>query len=259
MTNPHGRDKWVVGELPSRASPHRRQAPPPSPRLAERLERANRKNLIGCLLTAALRAKAGKSGGPPPLVLLLLVSGIALLVSALLSRATIVFATAGVAALAATATICWRHRAALRNDSPTQVGYAGELQRDASVGPLPRRSFQALASGHIDRTRANQGDTRQGNRGACRGRPGGNRHSGRRHLLHAGDGRALPAGCLPPLRRSYRGHRRQHRSRRWQYRRRIAVPFLDILHACLERTLARIADDKAQALARHEAFVRTKE
>ena len=78
MTNPHGRDKWVVGELPSRASPHRRQAPPPSPRLAERLERANRKNLIGRPLTAALRAKAGKSGGPPPLVLLLLVNQILL-------------------------------------------------------------------------------------------------------------------------------------------------------------------------------------
>jgi hypothetical protein len=33
---------------------------------------------------------------------------------------------------------------------------------------------------------------------------------------------------------------------------------LDLLHARLERTLARIADGRAQALARHEAFVRSK-
>ncbi|MBL8401733.1 hypothetical protein [Accumulibacter sp.] len=86
---------------------------------------------MGRPLIAALRAGAGKTGEPPPFVLLMLIGGIGLLVSALFASASIILAAAGVAALTAAATL-WRwHRAASRYNSLTQVGYASELQRDA--------------------------------------------------------------------------------------------------------------------------------
>ncbi|KFB69615.1 hypothetical protein [Candidatus Accumulibacter vicinus] len=256
MTDPRGRDRWVAGELPARALPRRRQSPPlPSTRLIERLERANRKHLVGRPLTAALRAGAGKPGEPPPLVLLMLIGGIGLLVSALFASATIVLAAAGVVALAAAAALWWRHRAASRYDSLTQLGYAGELQRDAecfddyleevsrhlpqaALTTLARtketlaRVIAALAAADlaIEETFFVREMVARYLPDACR------------HYVEA---TAASGGCVV-LEDGSTAEQSLCRQ-------------LDMLHARLEKTLARIADGRAQALARHETFVRSKE
>lgn len=261
MTDPRGRDRWVAGELPTRASPRRRQSPPPpSTRLIERLERANRKHLVGRPLTAALRAGAGKPGEPPPLVLLMLIGGIGLLVSALFASATIVLAAVGVAALAAAAALWWRHRAASRYHSLTQVGYAGELQRDAecfddyleevsrhlpqaALTTLARtketlaRVIAALAAADLDAVDLAIEETFFVREMVARYLP-----DACRHYVEA---TAASDGCVV-LEDGSTAEQSLCRQ-------------LDTLHTRLERTLARIADGRAQALARHEAFVRSKE
>lgn len=262
MTDPRGRGRWVAGELPVRASPRHRQPPllPTSTRLIERLERANRKHLVGRPLTAALRAGAGKPGGPPPLVLLMLVGGIALLVSAPFSSATIVFAAAGVAALAAAAALWRQHRTASCDNSLTRVGDAGELQRDAECFDdyleevsrhLPQaalttlaqtketlaRVITALAAADLDSIDLAIEETFFVREMVARYLP-----DACRHYVEA---TAVSGGCVV-LEDGSTAEQSLCRQ-------------LDLLHARLERTLARIADGRAQALARHEAFVRSKE
>lgn len=220
----------------------------------------NRKHLVGRPLIAALRAGAGKTGEPPPFVLLMLIGGIGLLVSALFASASIILAAAGVAALTAAATL-WRwHRAASRYNSLTQVGYASELQRDAECFDdyleevsrhLPQAALTtlartketlamviaALAAADLDAIDLAIEETffiremvARYLRDACR------------HYVKA---TAASGGCVV-LEDGSTAEQSLCRQ-------------LDMLHARLDRALARIADGRAQALARHEAFVRSKE
>jgi hypothetical protein len=253
MIDPRGRSPWVAGELPSRASPRRRQGPP-SALLVERLLRANRKTLVGRPLTAALRQTAGKSGRPRPLVVLLLAVGSALLAAAAFSAAASVFAAGGVAAMVVAVALSARQRAARL---ATQTGYAGELTRDAALldaylakvsGDLPPAALGALAAikEKLARAIAARADTDAIDIAveetffiqemvarylpdACR------------HYVEAA--RAAGIGVLEEGCTTEQSLCRQ----------------LDILHARLQRMLAGIAARKAQALANHEAFVRSKE
>lgn len=220
MIDPRGRSPWAAGELPSRASPRRRQGPP-SALLVERLLRANRKTLVGRPFHAALRQTAGRSGRPRPLVVLLLAVCSALLAAAAFSAAASVFAAGGVAAMVVAEPPARQRAARLA----TKTGYAGEFTRDAAL----LDAYLAKVSGDLPPAalgaRRDQGNARAGDRGA--GRHGCDRHRGRRNVFHPGDGGALSARCLPSLRRG--GACGRHwRARGGLHHRAIALPFNSI-------------------------------
>ncbi len=164
------------------------------------------------------------------------------------------------APLAAAAALWWRHRAASRYNSLTQAGYAGELQRDAeclddyleeiswylpqaALTTLARtketlaRVIAVLAAADLDATDLAIEETFFIREMVARYLP-----DACRHYVEA---TAASGGCVV-LEDGSTAEQSLCRQ-------------LDMLHARLERTLARIADVREQALARHETLVRSKE
>jgi|GEM_PF-3598874 hypothetical protein len=243
--------------MPARPAARRPQAPPPSAALVERLARAHKKNLVGRPLTAALRDTGGKPAAPRPAVLILLVTGVVALTMAPFAGPTVIVAAAGGTALVAAAAL-WRQQSAAR-PTTSIASTAGELRRDAAafdaflaeISPrLPPEALTALA--RIKETLVRVIGALASADDAAVDIP-----AEESFFAHAMVARYLPDACRHYVEACAAGG---------------DVPLddgrtateslcrqLDILRARLEKTLTKVAAGKADALVRHEAFVRTKE
>lgn len=260
MDDSGGHDKWVAGVLPSPRAP-RRPPPATAPQadsiLAQRLLRANKKRLVGRPLTVALRDATGARPALPPKLLggVLAAGGSALVAATVIAELPVVLAAAGIGAIAAGLLALWRAK-----PPSAHAGFARQLRDEAAmldvyleqVSPnLPPLALATLAQIKEALARVLAALTAAAD--AAADLPAEESFFARELVA-----RYLPDACRHYLAATEaaggKGVLEDGRSADDSLCRQ-----LDVLHARLEKTLAMVAAGKAQKLANHEAFIRTKE
>lgn len=256
---PTRRDKWIAGPLPRRAGPGRGSSAKPSPRLLQRLARANKKQLVGRPLAAALRSEAGlREEKRPALAILGLVClalGVGMLaVGAALAEGWLL--AAGAIAAPVGATFFLRRRAT----STGQPASVSRLQRDAdgldayleAISPsLPQQALAplALVKETLAKVLSALSDVDQKTTDVP---------AEELFLAQEMMSRYLPDAC-----RHYLSAANAATGTAVPGQEDVAAGSLcrqlDILQGRLHKTLTMLAASKAEQLANHEAFIRTKQ
>lgn len=258
MTKLPQRDKWIAGELPDRGPSRARQGQKLSTVLIERLERAQKKHLIGRTLSSVLRDERGRrKGGVRPVPALLAALGVASSVAGVLFGSVAVGGAAGCVMLMAGAALWWRERNA---SHPSGPDYINELQNEAarfddyidSISVrLPKAAVAELAK--IKQTLGRVIAALDSWDHSALGIP-----AEEAFFAHELVARYLPDAChhyIDAMDASS-GNARLEDGRTAEDS---LLRQLGILEGRLKRTLTKVAAAKTQALANHEAFVRTKE
>lgn len=250
--------RWVAGTLPKSGSPKRPPEPPPGTERIQRLIRANRKALVGRPLTSSLsRSSVVREGRPYRLYgIALTILGGGLVAATLLGGFPAWLAGAGAITLGAASALAWRYRATSVSppDMPgMDLGRAAERLDAflAEVSPhLPAAALATLA--RVKATLAQVLATLE---------EGGDRAPGvsgeESFFTHAMVSRYVPDACRHYMDAASAAGRtgllRDGRTLEDSLCRQ-----LESLQSRLARIQANLAAGKAERLANHEAFLRTK-
>lgn len=249
-------NKWVAGELPSRRTGRARKAgAKPGGVLAKRLLRINNRTLLGRPLAHTLQKATGKRRRPSPKLLggvLVAGGGCALLATAVAAEPPIALLAAGLVGIAAGALMLWRReRAAAQPSFPLQLrDHAAALDRylDEVSPKLPRNAVAAIAS-----TKETLARVLAALSAEDVGIP-----AEESFFVSELVSRYLPEACRHYVAAAeaiganavFEDGSRAEESLCRQ---------LEVMNSRLQRILAMVAAARTEELARHEAFIRTKD
>lgn len=251
-------DKWVQGTLPARPSLRGDSRRKPSAALMQKVARAYNKNLVGRPLTAALHGPSplrnGKSWAHGLFGVICLAMGLGLMVSgAIFTQLWVLVAGAGVVVIGGALLL------RSRISRPQPLALVGDLNQEAKaldaylneISPyLPRSALASLA--RIKETLARILATFADGTTIIDASPED------QFFIREMVARYLPDACRHYLDvvRTADGHVPLENKRDVD---ESLCGQLDILHGRLEKMLVTIVAAKAQKLATHEAFIKTKQ